>query len=178
LKTAGLFASSLVLALALTIGAALAQGPGPGRGFGQGPGQGSGWGYGAPTASILKLTEEQSSKITALQKAHFKEIASLQHELSTKRIELRNLLLNPNRDEATARTKQKEIQNFQLLFQDKMTNLRMEIRKVLTPEQQAQMDAYEPRFNRGMGRVNHGGPMAGERDGMRALPPPVQERNR
>jgi Spy/CpxP family protein refolding chaperone len=178
MKKTGLFASSLVLALALTTGGALAQGPGSGRGFGQGPGPGGGWGYGSPAAKIPTLTEEQSSYITTLQKAHLKEIASLQHELSMKRIELRNLWLSPNRDEAAERTKQKEIQDLQLQFQDKAANLRLEIRKVLTPEQQAQMDTYGPRFGRGMGRINHGGPMPRERDGVRSLPPPVLERNR
>lgn len=174
----GLIAASLVVVLALTTGTALAQGPGPGRGPGQGQGYGGTWGYGYPPANILKLTEEQSSKIADLQKAHLKEIASLQHELSMKRIELRNLWLSPSRDEAAKRTKQKEIQDLQLQFQDKAANLKLEIRKLLTPEQQAQVDAYEPRFNRGMGRINHGGPVARERDGTRVLPPPVLERNR
>ena len=125
---------SLTLALALMTTAALAWGPGFGRGFGAGPG------YGTPP--IPNLTAEQSSQIQALQKAHLDEIAPLQEELYKKRTELRSLWLTPNPDQAAITAKQKEILNLQSKLQEKATNLRFETRKLLTPEQQAQIGTF------------------------------------
>jgi Spy/CpxP family protein refolding chaperone len=138
---------SLMLALALMATAALAWGPG--RGYGMGAG------YGTP--AIPNLTVEQSSKIQALQKAHLDEIAPLQQDLFKKRTELRSLWLNQNPDSAAITAKQKEILNLQTQLQEKGTNLRLEIRKLLTPEQQAQLATFGTGFGPGMGKMGRGG---------------------
>ena len=140
---------SLTLALALMTTAALAWGPGFGRGFG------AGLGYGTPP--IPNLTAEQSSQIQALQKAHLDEIAPLQEELYKKRTELRSLWLTPNPDQAAITAKQKEILNLQTNLQEKGTNFRLEIRKLLTPEQQAQLATFGPGFGPRMGKMGRGG---------------------
>jgi zinc resistance-associated protein len=141
---------AIVLALAIMASGALA-GPGYGRGFG------GGYGYGYPT--IPNLTSDQSAKIQALQKAHLEEIAPLQQQLLAKRNELRTLWLNPKPDQATIAAKQKEILNLQSKLQEKATNLRLEIRKVLTPEQQAQLGAfaYGPGMGPKMGKMGYMG---------------------
>jgi len=136
-----------MLALALMATAALAWGPG--RGYGMGPG------YGTP--AISNLTAEQSSKIQALQKAHLDEIAPLQQELLKKSTELRNLWATPNPDQAVITAKQKEILDLRTKLQEKGTNLRLETRKLLTPEQQAQLATYGPGFGPRMGKMGRGG---------------------
>jgi Spy/CpxP family protein refolding chaperone len=149
MKKTTIIGLSLTLVLALIATAALAWGPG--RGYGMGPG------YGTP--AIPNLTAEQSSKIQALQKAHLDEIAPLQQDLYNKRTELRSLWLTQNPDQAAITAKQKEALNLQSTLQEKSTNLRLEIRKVLTPEQQAQLAAVGPGmgFGHGMGKMGRGG---------------------
>ena len=146
---------SLILAMVLVAAVALAWGPGFGRGFGMGPG------YGPPGNLFANLTPEQSAKIQALQQAHLQAIAPLQQELLAKGTELRSLSLNPNADPAVITAKQKEIWDLRSKFQGMSNNLRLQIREVLTPDQQAQFDTFGPR--RGMGpRMGFGpgmGPM-------------------
>ena len=134
---------SLILAMVLVVAVALAWGPGFGRGFGMGPG------YGPPGNLFANLTPEQSAKIQALQQAHLQAIAPLQQELLAKGTELRSLSLNPNADPAVITAKQKEIWDLRSKLQEMTNNLRLQIREVLTPEQQAQFDTFGPR--RGMG---------------------------
>jgi len=134
---------SLILAMVLVAAVALAWGPGFGRGFGMGPG------YGPPGNLFANLTPEQSAKIQALQQAHLQAIAPLQQELLAKGTELRSLSLNPNADPAVITAKQKEIWDLRSKPQEMTNNLRLQIREVLTPEQQAQFDTFGPR--RGMG---------------------------
>jgi Spy/CpxP family protein refolding chaperone len=147
---------SLILGLGLLAVAVMAQGPGFGRGFGMGPG------YGPPGNFFANLTPEQSAKIQALQQDQLKTIAPLQQELLAKGTELRSLSLNPNTDPAVIGTKRKEIWNLRFKLQEMTNNLRLQIRAVLTPEQQAQFDTFGPR--RGMGpRMGFGpgmGPMS------------------
>jgi Spy/CpxP family protein refolding chaperone len=112
-------------------------------------------GYGTP--AIPNLTAEQSSKIQALQKAHLDEIAPLQEDLFKKRTELRSLWLTQNPDQAKITALQKEILNLQSKLQEKGTNLSLEIRKLLTPEQQAQMAVFGPGMGRGMGKMGRMG---------------------
>ena len=146
MKKTVILGMTLVLALALMASAALA-GPGYGRGFG------AGYGYGYP--AIPNLTAEQSAKIQALQKAHLDETAPIQQQLLAKRAELRTLWLNPKPDQASIAAKQKEILSLQSQLTEKATNLRLEIRKVLTPEQQAQMGAFG--YGPGMGKMGRMG---------------------
>ena len=145
MKKTTIIGMSLVLVVGLMATAALAWGPGYGRGYGTGPG------YGTP--AIPNLTAEQSSKIQALQKAHLDEIAPLQQDLLKKKTDLRSLWLSPTPDQAKITALQKEISNLQSKLQEKGTNLRFEIRKVLTPEQQAQLSLYGPGMGAGMGKM-------------------------
>lgn len=140
---------SMVLAIALMATAAFAWGPGFGRGYGMGPG------YGSPP--IPNLTAEQSSKIQALQKAHLDETTPLQQDLLKKKTELRSLWLTPNPDQAAITAKQKEIFNLQSQLQEMGTNFRLEINKLLTPEQLAQLATYGSGFGPRMGKMGRGG---------------------
>ncbi len=155
MKRTTIIGLGLTLALALMATVTLAWGPGYGPGYGMGPGYGRGYGmgsgYGYP--AIPNLTAEQFSKIQALQKAHLDDITPLQQDLLKKRTELRSLWLSPTPDQAKITALQKEMLNLQSKLQDKGTNLRLEIRKLLTPEQQAQMATFGP----GMGKMGRMG---------------------
>jgi len=133
---------SLALGLALVATVALAWGPGFGprfaRGFG-GPANG--------VPPIPDLTAEQSAQIQALKDGFLKEIEPLQKELFAKGTEFRTLWSSPSPDPAAVTAKQKEILNLQTQLQEKRTNLGLEIRKILTPEQLAEL----PAFNQGAG---------------------------
>jgi zinc resistance-associated protein len=130
----------VVLALALVTSAAFA---GPGWGRGQGYGQQ----YGCPLVS--NLTAEQTSRIQAIQQANFQEISPLREQLYAKRTELRNLWVTQNPDQAKIAALQKEMLDIRAQLQEKSNNARLEVRQVLTPEQQAQIAEYGP----GMGRM-------------------------
>jgi len=144
----------LILVVALVATVALAWGPGFGPGFGRGF---RGPAYGVPP--IPNLTAEQSAQIQALRDGFLKEVEPFQKELDATGQELRNLWQSPNPDQAAIAAKQKEIFNLQARLQEKATNLGLEIRKVLTPEQLAQMPAAGKGFGPGMGF----GPMMGPR---------------
>jgi Spy/CpxP family protein refolding chaperone len=132
----------MVAVVAMTLVASMAlAGPGFGRGMGYGPG------YGNPP--VANLTPEQSSKIQAIQQANFKEIGPIQEQLFAKRTELRNLWLSQNPDPGRIDALQKEMLAIRTELQEKSTSARLEMRKVLTPEQQAQLSAS----GRGMGRM-------------------------
>ena len=148
----------LILVLALVATVALAWRPGFGPGFGRGFG---GPAYGVPP--IPKLTAEQSAQIQALRDGFLKETEPLQKELWTKRTDLRTLWSDPKTDPAAIAAKQKEIWDVQSQIQEKASNLGLEIRKVLTPEQLAEL----PAFSQGAGL----GPGAGF--GPRGFGPPM-----
>jgi len=143
MKKKSIIGVSLVLAVALMATVAFAGGMG--RGYGWGPG------YGYP--AIPNLTTDQSSKIQALQKSYLDEITPLQQDLLKKKTELRSLWLSPTPDQAKITALQKEILNLQAKITEKGTNLKLETRKLLTPEQQAQMSLYGPGMGRGMGKM-------------------------
>jgi zinc resistance-associated protein len=147
MKKKSIIGVGLVLAVALMATVAFAGGMG--RGFG------AGYGYSYP--AIPNLTAEQSSKIQALQKAHLDETTPLQQDLLKKKTELRSLWLSPTPDQAKITALQKEILNLQAKITEKGTNLKLEIRKVLTPEQQAQLSVYGSGMGRGMGKMGRGG---------------------
>ena len=141
---------ALTLALVITMGTTAAMAGGPGYGWGSGyNSQGPAYG----TAGIPNMTPERSTKIQALQKAHLNEMTPLQQELLRKRSELRSLWLTQTPDQAKITALQKEILNLQSQIQEKGTNFNLEVRKALTPEQQAQMASFGPGMGWGKGRM-------------------------
>jgi len=131
-----------VFTLALIATVALA-GPGYGRGTGYSPG------YSNPP--ISNLTPEQATKIQAIREAQFKNIAPLQQQLFAKKMELKGLWLSQNPDQAKINALQKDILSMRGQLQEKSTNVKFEMRKVLIPEQQAQISLYGPGMGYGKG---------------------------
>jgi Spy/CpxP family protein refolding chaperone len=143
----------LVVALSLSTGAAMAQGWG--RGSGYGPGSGPGYGPRGAWGPGLNLTSEQNQKLQALQESFLKQTLPLRNEMQIKQFDLRTLWAQSNPDQGKILAKQKEINALREQLQEKGIQNRLEIRKILTPEQQAQFGIYGPGY--GM----RGGMMAG-----------------
>jgi len=137
MKKTAIVGFCVILTLALVATVALAWGPGFGPWFGRGFG---GPANGVPP--ISDLTAEQSAQIQTLRDDFLKEIEPLREDLFTKGTELRTLWFSPNPDASAVTEKQKEIQDLQSKLQEKATSLGLEIRKVLTPEQLAQLPAF------------------------------------
>ena len=158
----------MTFALALSSTAALAWGPGMGGGFGAGPGFGRGFGAGPGSGypRISDLTAEQSAQIKALQEAFLKKTEPLQKEMATKGVELRTLRFAPDSDAAAFRAKLEELFALKAKLREEGNKLGTEVRKLLTPEQLAQLSV----FGRGRGF----GPGAGL--GSRMMGPMAQSR--
>jgi Spy/CpxP family protein refolding chaperone len=140
---------SLFLGLTLMATAAMAWGSGFGRS--------SGTGQEFDCLDLPILGEVQFHKVEALQEGFLKESELLQHDLVTKKTELRILGLCADSDPAAVKAKQEEILNLRSKLQEKVLNLRLEIWKLLTPEQQAQMSLYGPGMGHGMGKMGRMG---------------------
>ena len=128
--------------------------------FAWGPGPGKGRGYGQCREAGLErlnITDDQKVKIEALQDANYKATKALREKIFDKSVELRRLWLQTNPDKDKITTAQKDLRVLRNEMEDKVTALRLEIRKVLTPEQNEKL------ANSGWGR----GPGFGPRGGMR-----------
>ncbi|MGQ9645333.1 MAG: Spy/CpxP family protein refolding chaperone [Thermodesulfobacteriota bacterium] len=144
---------SLVTVLVLGVTYVFAQGPG----FGPGPGRGPGWRgeyYREPgdPGRFSSLTPEQKAKFQELRRKFDQETAQLRGAIVTKRTELHSLWTDPNADPKAILDKEKELRELQNQMHDKALQMKLEARKILTPEQIAQ-------FGPGMGPGFGPGPM-------------------
>jgi len=128
--------------------------------FAWGPGRGAGvggdCGYRSEAGlAKLNLTDEQKAKIEALQDANYKELKPIREKMFDKSVELRRLWLqaNPDKDKITAA--QKEMRSLRDTLEDKATAMRLEMRKILTPEQNEKL--ANSRWGRGPGFGPRGG---------------------
>lgn len=87
----------------------------------------------------LNLTEEQQTKIDALTQSTQKELAPVRTELIKKRMELNLLWMDENPDADKIKAKQKEIRDLRGIMEDKLTDLRLNVLNILTPEQRVEL---------------------------------------
>jgi Spy/CpxP family protein refolding chaperone len=127
-----IIALGLVAIMIVGITYVFAQGPGYGPGPGR-MGQGN-RGY----QKGLDLTPEQRGKLQELRKKFNDETAQLRETLHSKRLELQSLWTNPNADSKTIIEKEKGMRDPQDQMRDKMIQMRLEARSILTPEQLSQ----------------------------------------
>jgi Spy/CpxP family protein refolding chaperone len=154
-------AVGLVAVMLLSVAYAFAQGPGFGPGPGAGPGAGPRWGGGpgwgpSEQDKALNLTPEQKTKLNELRTKFRDENAQLIGTLVTKKIELQSLWSNPKAEDKAIQDKAKEVRDLQNQMREKAVQMRLEARKILTPEQISKWGA-----GRGFG------PGAGHRSGGR-----------
>ncbi len=152
-----------MLALALLPALALAQGMGMGPGGPAGMGPGTAPGGMARMWADLNLSPDQIQKLEANHINYMKETLPIRNQIAIKRLEMRELWLQPNPNEAQILAKQKEINALMGQLQEKTTNFLFQSRTVLTPDQQAKLTANLSRFGmmRGMTRGNMMGRMQG-----------------
>jgi len=119
------------------------------------------WGMKDAFFSKLNLTEEQGGKIKALRDSQRQDMVQLRTEILRKRAELQLLWLEEKPDGEKIKAKQKEMREIRGQIQDRMTDFRLALHSILTPEQRSQLMAS--RFNkmrgfrRGMGGPEHHG---------------------
>lgn len=133
-------------------------GHGPGSGYGCAPQAGFGPGHHGPgfgpgMAQALNLSKEQMDKMFELQGRSFNEMRGLRYDLFQKRLEARGMYTDPKVDEATIAAKQKEINSLQQKVRDRMAQLKLEQRRILTPEQLKKLHDLQASggFGRGFG---------------------------
>ncbi len=111
---------------------------------------GAGSGYGMPPQSAPNLTPDQSRKLQELRQSYLNEIGTLQNRLFSKRAEMRLLLSQAQPDAAKISAKQQELQQLENQMREKATQHQLELRRILPPEQWAQMPGT------GFGMRGHG----------------------
>jgi Spy/CpxP family protein refolding chaperone len=146
---------TVAIGLLLTM-PAFAFGPGSGYGPGRGYGEGRGFGYHNEAGLWrINLTDEQKTKIEALKIAQQKEMRPIREKMFDKSVELRRLWLQVNPDKDKILNLQKEVRALRDQLEDKATAQNLEIRKLLTPEQQEKL--ANSGWGRGMGFGPRGG---------------------
>lgn len=144
----------------IAVAAVLASSPAEARrGWGGGY-QGEGY-YDLTAAPGLNLTAEQVTTLNALRDAHLRDVKPLQDQMYSKRGELRNLWLERTPDQKKILAVQKDLQTLRDKLYKKGTLYRLDAQKVLSPEQQAQVQTYGTGrgygYGYGKGMRGHGG---------------------
>jgi len=104
----------------------------------------------------LNLSDEQLAKMKELRTRFRDETRDLRYSLAIKRLEMRKLFTDPKTDDATLLAKQKEMSKLRQQIWDKKAQMKIEWRKVLTPEQIAKLDRMpHKRHARGWARHRH-----------------------
>jgi Spy/CpxP family protein refolding chaperone len=143
----------MFVALATTV---FAFGPGPGimgkdgNGFHRGGDMGLGpMGFG----SRLDLSSEQRAAMQQLMEKYRVDTQTLRDELIQKRTDLRAAYADPKASDAAILARQKEANTLMQKMRDKMVQLKLEQRKIFTPEQLVKMsEAAQQRQGKGPGR--------------------------
>ncbi len=90
--------------------------------------------------SFLNLTQEQREKMKEIMGRFRADTHDLRYDLRIKRIEAEKLFTDPKTDDATLLAKEKEMNNLKLKLMDRKAEMKVEWRKVLTPEQIRMLD--------------------------------------
>ena len=87
----------------------------------------------------LDLTEEQKGKIDALRESQRKELTPIRTELIKKRMELNLLWMEDSPEADKIKAKQREIRDLRGKMEDNLTDFRLSVNSILTPEQRAEL---------------------------------------
>lgn len=163
-------------------------GPGPGPGSGPRPDDGPGGrhhrnmsfgmgGMGKPLDfSQLGLTDDQKAKIKAMRSKTQGKAKDLQQSIRDKRLEMRDLLFDPDATEQQIRAKKNELRQMQDQAETLMIDDFLGIRSVLTAEQKQKLPSIKPDFGPpggkfGRGPFPPGGPQGGPPGGPGGMGP-------
>jgi Spy/CpxP family protein refolding chaperone len=154
-------AAVMFVALAAT---AFAFGPGTGPMMGKGGygiHQGGEMGPGSMgRGPRLDLSTEQLTAMKQIREKFRIDTEALRNDLIKKQVELRTIYADPKAGDAAILAKQKEVDASKQKMQDKMVQLRLEQRKIFTPEQLTKLSEATKAFANGKGRGRGFGPGA------------------
>jgi len=102
--------------------------------------------------SKLKLSDNQESQIQDLRAKVIEKVLPLRSSLVQIKGELKDLWVQNKPDEDRIKEKQKEIRSVRDQIKDKITNYSLELKKLLTPEQNSQLAALWLEWGKGMGK--------------------------
>jgi Spy/CpxP family protein refolding chaperone len=88
----------------------------------------------------LGLSDQQLAKMKELRNRFHADTRDLRYNLEIKRVEMRKLFTDPKTDDKTLLAKQKEIRDIRQQLSEKKAQMKIEWRKILTPEQIAKLD--------------------------------------
>ena len=88
----------------------------------------------------LGLTDQQLTKMKDLKNRFHADTRDVRYNLEIKRIEMRKLFTDPKTDDETLIAKQKEIRDLRQQLSEKKAQMKIDWRKILTPEQIAKLD--------------------------------------
>lgn len=94
----------------------------------------------------LGLTDAQVVKIAEINKEHQKKMLDYREKLAPREIQLKKLLLEDNVDMAKVRSLIKEMSDLKVELQVLRIQHRLDIEKVLTPEQKAKMKMHRKKM--------------------------------
>jgi Spy/CpxP family protein refolding chaperone len=88
----------------------------------------------------LNLSDKQLAGMKELRNSFHNDTRDLRYNLEIKRIEMRKLFTDPKTDDATLLAKNKEISELRQQLSEKKAQMKIEWRKILTPEQIMKLD--------------------------------------
>jgi Spy/CpxP family protein refolding chaperone len=88
----------------------------------------------------LNLSDKQLASMKELRNNFLNDTRDLRYNLEIKRIEMRKLFTDPKTDDAALLAKQKEISELRQQLSEKKAQMRIDWRKILTPEQILKLD--------------------------------------
>ena len=88
----------------------------------------------------LNLSDKQLASMKELRNNFLNDTRDLRYNLEIKRIEMRKLFTDPKTDDAALLAKQKEISELRQQLSEKKAQMKIEWRKILTPEQIMKLD--------------------------------------
>ena len=88
----------------------------------------------------LGLSDQQLAKMKELKNRFHADTRDLRYNLEIKRVEMRKLFTDPKTDDETLLAKQKEMSGLRQQLSEKKAQMKIEWRKILTPEQIAKLD--------------------------------------
>ncbi len=91
-------------------------------------------------ARFLNLTKEQQDKMREIRQRFLTDTHDVRYDLQVKRIEMRKLFTDPKTADEALLAKQKEIDTLIIKLMDTRAAMKVEWRKVLTPEQLQKLD--------------------------------------
>ena len=90
--------------------------------------------------SYLKLSKEQMAKMQELRTRYYNETRDMRYELAQRRLEMRKLFTDPNTNDPTLLAKEKELNALRQKLMDTMAGIKIEARRIFTPEQLEKLD--------------------------------------